>query len=54
VVLLVGGFLRLGAISDFVSVPVMTGFLFGLGLTIIVGQFPKGAQGRWGRAAWRC
>jgi MFS superfamily sulfate permease-like transporter len=29
VVLIVGGILRLGVISDFVSKPVMTGFLFG-------------------------
>jgi sulfate permease, SulP family len=35
------GVLRLGAISDFVSKPVMTGFLFGLGLTIMLGQVPK-------------
>jgi SulP family sulfate permease len=41
VVLVAGGTLRLGALSDFVSKPVMTGFLFGLGLTITVGQLPK-------------
>ncbi|WCB93579.1 putative sulfate transporter [Baekduia alba] len=38
VVLIIGGALRLGAIADLVSRPVMTGFLFGLGLTITVGQ----------------
>ncbi len=41
VVLAAGGMLGLGALSDFVSKPVMGGFLFGLGLTIIVGQAPK-------------
>lgn len=41
VVLVLGGLLRLGAISDFVSTPVMTGMMFGLGLTIMVGQLPK-------------
>lgn len=35
------GFLRLGGVMDLVSKPVMTGFLFGLGLTIAVGQLPK-------------
>ena len=40
-VLVGAGLLRLGAISDLVSKPVMTGFLFGLGLTITVGQLPK-------------
>ncbi len=39
-VLIVAGFLRLGGISDLVSKPVMTGFLFGLGLTIMVSQLP--------------
>src|SRR5262245_15249736 len=37
-ILIAGGLLGLGAISDFVSKPVMTGFLFGLGLTIILAQ----------------
>ncbi|MBF6620310.1 MAG: SulP family inorganic anion transporter [Patulibacter sp.] len=40
VVLVAAGTLRLGAIADLVSKPVMTGFLFGLGLTIAVGQLP--------------
>jgi SulP family sulfate permease len=34
------GLLRLGALTDFVSTPVITGFLFGLGLFITVGQLP--------------
>ena len=35
-----GGLLRFGAISDLVSKPVMTGFLFGLGLVIALAQLP--------------
>jgi sulfate permease, SulP family len=38
VVLVAGGALRLGAVADLVSKPVMTGFLFGLGLTIMISQ----------------
>jgi sulfate permease, SulP family len=41
VVLVAAGLLRLGGLSDLVSKPVMTGFLFGLGLTITLGQLPK-------------
>ena len=41
VVLLLAGALRLGAVADLVSKPVMTGFLFGLGLTIMVSQVPS-------------
>jgi MFS superfamily sulfate permease-like transporter len=40
-VLVLSGALRLGAVADLVSKPVMTGFLFGLGLTIAVGQLPE-------------
>jgi high affinity sulfate transporter 1 len=40
VVFVLAGLLRFGAIADFISKPVMTGFLFGLGLTIAVGQLP--------------
>ena len=40
-VLVAAGVLRLGAIADLVSKPVMTGFLFGLGLTIMVTQLPS-------------
>ena len=39
--LVLGGALRLGSLTDFVSKPVITGFLFGLGLLIAVGQLPK-------------
>ncbi len=41
VVLVLGGVLKLGAIADLVSKPVMTGFLFGLGLTISLAQLPS-------------
>jgi sulfate permease, SulP family len=40
-VLVGAGLLRLGGVMDLVSKPVMTGFLFGLGLTVMVGQLPK-------------
>lgn len=40
-VLAVAGVLRLGGVMDLVSKPVMTGFLFGLGLTIAVTQLTK-------------
>jgi MFS superfamily sulfate permease-like transporter len=40
-VLAVAGLLKLGGVMDFVSKPVMTGFLFGLGLTVTIGQLPK-------------
>lgn len=38
---LLAGAARLGGIADFISKPVLTGFLFGLGLTIAVEQVPK-------------
>ena len=38
--LALGGWLRFGAISDLVSKPVMTGFLFGLGMVIALAQLP--------------
>jgi hypothetical protein len=40
-VLVASGLIGLGAVADFISKPVTTGFLFGLGLTIAVGQLPK-------------
>ncbi len=40
-VLVGAGLLRLGGVMDLVSKPVMTGFLFGLGLTVAVSQLPK-------------
>jgi sulfate permease, SulP family len=41
VVLVVAGVLRLGAVADLVCKPVMTGFLFGLGLVITLAQAPS-------------
>jgi high affinity sulfate transporter 1 len=41
VVLAGAGVLRVGGVMDLVSKPVMTGFLFGLGLTVAIGQLPK-------------
>jgi sulfate permease, SulP family len=41
IVLIAAGLLHLGAIADLVSKPVMTGFLFGLGLTISIAQLPS-------------
>jgi sulfate permease, SulP family len=40
IVLVAAGLLRIGGVADLVSKPVMTGFLFGLGLTIMLGQVP--------------
>jgi SulP family sulfate permease len=41
VLLLIMAVLRLGVLANFISYPVMKGFLFGLALTIIIGQVPK-------------
>lgn len=41
VVLIVAGLLRLGGVMDLVSTAVMTGFLFGLGLTVAMSQLPN-------------
>jgi len=40
-IFLVGGVLKLGAVSEFISKPVLKGFVFGLGLTIMVKQAHK-------------
>ena len=40
-VFVLAGLLRLGALSDFIAKPVLTGFLFGLGLVIAAGQLSK-------------
>jgi SulP family sulfate permease len=40
-VFVVGGLLRVGGVSDLISKPILVGFLFGLGMTIAVGQLPK-------------
>lgn len=39
--LLLAGIARLGFISDFLSKSVVTGFVFGLAITIAIGQLPK-------------
>jgi high affinity sulfate transporter 1 len=38
---LVAGLLRLGFLANFISEPVLKGFIVGLALTIIIGQVPK-------------
>ncbi|WP_432119610.1 SulP family inorganic anion transporter [Streptomyces sp. bgisy032] len=38
---LLAGLLRLGFLADFISEPVLKGFIVGLALTIIAGQLPK-------------
>src|ERR1035438_657569 len=38
---LVAGTLKLGFISDFISKPVLRGFVFGIALTIVIKQLPK-------------
>jgi len=38
---LVAGFLRLGFVAQFLSVPVMAGFIFGLAIFVTVKQLPK-------------
>ncbi len=40
-ILVAGGLIRIGFISDFLAKSVVTGFVFGLAITIIVGQLPK-------------
>jgi SulP family sulfate permease len=40
-IFLAGGLLKLGSVSEFISKPVLKGFVFGLALTIIVKQGPK-------------
>ena len=39
-VLLVFGLLRIGWVAEFLSKPIVTGFVFGLTLTIVVGELP--------------
>ena len=41
VIALLAGLLRLGFLANFISEPVLKGFIIGLALTIIVGQLPK-------------
>ena len=39
--LVIMGVFRLGFVSDFLSKSVIVGFIFGLAITIVVGQAPK-------------
>ena len=41
IIALAAGLLRLGFVANFISEPVMKGFIIGLALTIIIGQVPK-------------
>ncbi len=41
IVLIVLGLLRMGFVSRFIAAAVQAGYMFGLGLTIMVGQLPK-------------
>ena len=41
VLALVAGLVRLGFLANFISEPVLKGFIIGLALTIIIGQVPK-------------
>jgi SulP family sulfate permease len=41
IIALVAGLLRLGFLANFISEPVLKGFIIGLALTIIVGQLPQ-------------
>ena len=38
---MIAGLLRLGFVANFISEPVLKGFIIGLALTIIAGQLPK-------------
>ena len=54
---IVAGLARLGFLASFISEPVLKGFIIGLALTIIVGQFPKlfgvpGGDGDFFDKAW--
>ena len=41
IVAVIAGLLRLGFVANFISEPVLKGFIIGLALTIIAGQLPK-------------
>ena len=54
---LLAGVLRLGFLANFISEPVLQGFIVGLALTIIIGQLPKlfgieGSSGDFFEKAW--
>ena len=55
---LVAGLLRLGFLANFISRPVLSGFIVGLALTILIGQLPKlfgisPGTGNFFEQAWR-
>ncbi|TBR12805.1 SulP family inorganic anion transporter [Rugosibacter aromaticivorans] len=52
--LLVAGFLRLGFLSEFISKPVLNGFVFGIAVSITIKQIPKlmGIESPHGNALW--
>jgi len=57
VIFLLGGALKLGVVSEFISKPVLKGFVFGLGLTIMIKQAHKlmgtpGGQGNFFHQLW--
>lgn len=57
VVALVAGLLRLGFLANFISEPVLKGFIVGMALVIIVGQLPKlfgveGGEGNFFKKLW--
>ncbi|MGH8951798.1 MAG: SulP family inorganic anion transporter [Acidimicrobiia bacterium] len=54
---LLAGLLKLGFVANFISEPVLKGFIIGLALTIIVGQLPKffgieGGEGNFFEKLW--
>jgi sulfate permease, SulP family len=54
---LIAGVLRLGFLANFISEPVLKGFVVGLALTIVIGQVPKlfgvkGGEGNFFRQLW--
>lgn len=56
-IFILGGAFKLGAVSEFISKPVLKGFVFGLGLTIMVKQAHKvmgisGGQGNFFHQSW--
>jgi len=58
IVALVAGLLRLGFLANFISRPVLSGFIVGLALTILIGQLPKlfgisPGTGNFFEQAWR-
>ena len=57
VIFLAGGVFKLGSVSEFISKPVLKGFVFGLALTIMVKQAHKltgisGGQGNFFHQTW--